>query len=89
MTEPRRAPRRVLLWIAIGVLALMAAVAVYWALARSGTAPTPPPVTVSSAPPAAGTTITDTSAPAPTTNSAATRGSGAAGERVPRRPRPL
>jgi hypothetical protein len=64
----------VLLWIAIGVLALVAAVAVYWALARSGTAPTPLPVTISSAPPAAGTTITDTSVPAPTTNSAATAG---------------
>ena len=74
VTQPRPDSRRVLLWIAIGVLTLMAAVAVYWALARSGTAPTPPPVIVSSAPPAAGTTITDTSAPAPTTNSAATAG---------------
>jgi hypothetical protein len=64
----------VLLWIAIGVLTLVAAVAVYWALARGGTAPAPPAVTISSAPPAAGTTITDTSAPASTTNSAATEG---------------
>ncbi len=51
MTEPRRAPRRVLTWIAIGLVALVAAVAVYWALARSGAAPAPPPVTAQATPP--------------------------------------
>ena len=45
VTEPRRAPRRVLTWIAIGLVALVAAVAAYWALTRSGTAPAPPAVT--------------------------------------------
>ena len=74
VTEPRRAPRRVLLWIAIGVLALVAAVAVYWALARGGAAPTPPAVTISSAPSTASTVSSDTSGPAPTTNSAGSAG---------------
>ena len=50
MTEPRRAPRRVLTWILVVVLALLAAVAAYWALARSGAAPAPPPVTVGETP---------------------------------------
>ena len=67
MTEPRRAPRRVLTWIAIGLVALVAAVAVYWALTRSGTAPAPPAVTIQSAPPASSTTITDSFGPEPAT----------------------
>jgi hypothetical protein len=79
VTQPRPGSRRVLLWIAIGVLALVAAVAVYWALARGGAAPTPPAVTISSAPSASSTTITDSFGPEPTTNTAATT-AGAAGQ---------
>ena len=67
MTEPRRAPRRVLTWIAIGLVALVAAVAAYWALTRSGTAPAPPAVTIQSAPPASSTTITDSFGSEPVT----------------------
>jgi hypothetical protein len=67
VTEPRRAPRRVLTWIAIGLVALVAAVAVYWALTRSGTAPAPPAVTIQSAPPASSTTITDSFGSEPVT----------------------
>jgi hypothetical protein len=66
VTQPRPGSRRVLLWIAIGVLALLAAVAVYWALARGGAAPTPPPVTIGSAPSTASTVSSDTSATEPT-----------------------
>jgi hypothetical protein len=50
MSRPRRR-RRVLAWTAVVVLALVAAVAVYWALARSGAAPAPPPVTAQATPP--------------------------------------
>src|SRR6478672_3351133 len=67
VTEPRPASRRVLTWIAIGLVALVAAVAAYWALTRSGAAPAPPPVTVQSAPPASSTTITDSIGPEPAT----------------------
>ena len=69
MTEPRRAPRRVLSWIAIGLVALVAAVAVYWALTRTGTAPAPPAVTIQSAPPVSSSTITDSSVAEPATQS--------------------
>ncbi len=50
MSRPRRR-RRVLAWTAVVVTALVAAVAVYWALARSGAAPAPPPVTAQATPP--------------------------------------
>jgi hypothetical protein len=66
VTQPRPGSRRVLLWIAIGVLALVAAVAVYWAMARGGAAPTPPAVTISSAPSKASTVSSDHSATEPT-----------------------
>ena len=81
MTEPRRARRRVLTWIAIGLVALVAAVAVYWALARSGTAPTPPPVTIQSAPTVSSTTITDSSIgePSPTATGQARTANGCLG----------
>ena len=74
VTEPRRAPRRVLTWIAIGLVALVAAVAAYWALTRSGTAPAPPAVTIQSAPPASSTTITDSFGREPATPTTASAG---------------
>src|SRR6476660_887739 len=73
VTEPRRAPRRALIWIVIGLVALAAAVTVYWALARSGAAPAPPAVTVGEAP--TSTTVAP-SAGEPTTPT----GSGSAGQ---------
>ena len=53
--DPRRR-RRVITWTALTVVALVAAVAAYWALARAGTVPAPPPVTAASTPPPASTT---------------------------------
>ena len=73
--RPRRR-RRVITWTAVAVVAVIAAVALYWALARSGTVPAPPPVTTSSTPPQAsattsapsGSSATDTAAAARTAN---------------------
>ena len=88
MTEPRRASRRVLIWIVIGVVALVAAVAVYWALATVRCR----------ARPATGHrrrgTVTHHRAPSPAVSTEPThpdrrRGQVADGERVPRRPGPV
>jgi len=57
--DPRRR-RRVITWTALTVVALVAAVAAYWALARAGTVPAPPPVTAASTPPPASTTAAPT-----------------------------
>ncbi len=76
MTEPRPTSRRVLTWIVVGLVALVAAIAAYWALTRSGTAPAPPPVTIQSAPPASSTTITDSFKPEPTPSATATVSAG-------------
>ena len=57
--DPRRR-RRVITWTALTVVALVAAVAAYWALARAGTVPAPPPVTTASTPPPASTTAAPT-----------------------------
>jgi hypothetical protein len=57
--DPRRR-RRVITWTALGIVALVAAVAAYWALARAGTVPAPPPVTTASTPPPASTTAAPT-----------------------------
>jgi hypothetical protein len=70
VTEPRPASRRVLTWIVVVVVALVAAAAAYWALARSGAAPTPPAVTIQSAPPVSNTSIAASSVPEPTTPAA-------------------
>jgi hypothetical protein len=67
---PRRGSRRVLTWILVVVVALVAAVAAYWALARSGAAPAPPAVTIQSAPPVSHTSIAASSVPEPTTPAA-------------------
>src|SRR6478752_10391969 len=67
---PRRGSRRVLTWIVVGLLALVAAAAAYWALARSGAAPAPPAVTIQSAPPVSSTSIAASSVPEPTTPAA-------------------
>ena len=87
VTEPRRAPRRVLVWIVIGLVALVAAVTVYWALARSGAAPAPPAVTVGEAP--TSTTAAPSSSAEPTTPTGGVGRSGADGERVPGRAGPV
>lgn len=80
MTTPDPRPRRrrrVITWTAITVVAVIAAVALYWALARSGTVPAPPPVTTTSTPPQAsaptsaeptGSSAADTGAAARTAN---------------------
>ena len=54
--DPRRRRRRVISWTALAVVAVVAAIAAYWALARSGTLPSPPPITAASTPPPASTT---------------------------------
>jgi len=51
--RPRRRRRRVITWAVLGIVAVVAAVAAYWALARSGAVPAPPPVTAASTPPQA------------------------------------
>ena len=79
MTTPDPRPRRrrrVITWTAITVVAVTAAVALYWALARSGTVPAPPPITTTtSTPPQAsapeappGSSATDAGAAARTAN---------------------
>ena len=88
VTEPRRASRRVLTWIVVVVVALVAAVAVYWALARSGDRARPAtghrrrgPVP---RPPRS-----RRRRPAPTSVTPTGGGAGADGERVPRRAGPV
>jgi hypothetical protein len=67
--DPRPRRRRVITWTALGIVAVIAAVAAYWALARSGTVAAPPPISTSSTPPQV--SLSDTAAPSGSSAAAA------------------